>query len=145
MQRRRDIENLSFRPFQFLESRTADVERALCVDIDDCAKAVRRKLVRRTKEIARGAVYDDVNMPEMLGRLGDRIFDGAVIANVRGDGQTLTAILLYELLLRYQVLWVAADDREFRTVLGKRSRNAAGEYLSRRLLQTQLCLVRYLY
>ena len=54
MQRGGDVEDLALRFLKFFEGGSADVEGALCVDIDNGAEAVRGKLIGGTKKISGG-------------------------------------------------------------------------------------------
>jgi len=76
------------------------------------------------KKIARGPVYNNIDLAVMLSGFGNGVYNRGIISNVRGNGQTFAAILLNELLHRDQVFLIPARDREPRPMLGHRPGDA---------------------
>ena len=93
MQRCRDVDDLAAALFQSLESGSADVERALCIDINDRTEAVRRKLGCGREKVARGAIDDDIDLAVMFASSIYGTLDRRIIANVRDYREALAAVL----------------------------------------------------
>ena len=87
VQRRTDVQDLALMLLQLIESRAANIERALQIDIHDRAKTVGRKFFRRAKKVSGCAVHYDIDFAESFNGGRDGLLNFFGVAHVGGDGK----------------------------------------------------------
>src|SRR5438552_12126324 len=87
MQGGANVKNLALVLFQLIKGRTANVERALQIDIYDGSEAVGRKLFRGTKKISCRTIDDNVDFTKSFDGSGDCFLNYLRVTNVGRDGE----------------------------------------------------------
>src|ERR1043165_8056827 len=95
--------------FQLCKCCATDVERALQINVDYRAKAVRREFFCRTKKVTGSAVHDDVDFAELRDSFSDRLFDCFWLTHIGRNRNSLATALVDRVRVAHQA---AAPDRK---------------------------------
>src|SRR5207249_3940394 len=87
MQRCANVEDLPAMLLELCKCRATDIEGTFQIDVDDCSEPVRGKLFSFAKEVACGAVHDDVDTAEPIDGGGNSLFNFFRVADIGGDSE----------------------------------------------------------